>query len=493
MIGCAYVPRGTRLPFIFITLVCTTILLWVWEKTPFLSTYGRVLQLSPDILAGLHVISVPSQQQMHVDNNRSTYVRNGTFDEHTGQTVVMEMQVDSAKAPRKANSEGIFPLRDRSSESSEVRIGAPMPVSSANASTLGSKADEENLINGENNQTCNYARGKWVEDDRRPFYSGSGCKKWLSEMWACRLTQRTDFAYEKFRWQPQDCEMEEFERSKFFNRMQSKTLAFIGDSLGRQQFQSLMCMITGGEEQPDVMNVGWEYGLVKARGAVRPDGWAYRFPGSNTTILFYWSACLCDLEPLNRSDPLTQYAMHLDRSPAFLRRFLDKFDVLVLNTGHHWNRGKLNANRWVMHVKGLPNTDSKIAAIKGAKSFTIRSIIKWVDSQLSDHPRLKAFYRSISPRHFFNGDWNTGGTCDNTNPLSKGKEVVQDGSGDWVPARAVEGTKVKLLDITALSQLRDEGHISRYGIRAAPGAQDCLHWCLPGIPDAWNEILFAQL
>lgn len=276
-------------------------------------------------------------------------------------------------------------------------------------------------------------------------------------------------------------------------RMQDKTLAFIGDSLGRQQFQSVMCMVTGGEERADVLNVGHEYGLVKARGAVRPDGWAYRFPITNTTILYYWSASLCDLEPINASSPVTNFAMHLDRPPAFLRNFLHKIDVLVLNTGHHWNRGKLNANRWIMYVGGVPNTNRKTLDIAGAKNLTIHSIVKWVDAQLPSHPGLKAFFRSISPRHFFNGDWNTGGTCDNTTPLSGGKEVLNDESSDSVAAHAVKGTSVKLLDITALSELRDEGHISRYSIKATPGVQDCLHWCLPGIPDTWNEILFAQI
>ena len=65
---------------------------------------------------------------------------------------------------------------------------------------------------------CNYGKGKWVNDDNRPLYSGSGCKQWLSGMWACRLTQRTDFAYEKLRWQPKDCEMDDFTGSKFLMR-----------------------------------------------------------------------------------------------------------------------------------------------------------------------------------------------------------------------------------------------------------------------------------
>ncbi|KAI3863025.1 hypothetical protein MKX03_004116 [Papaver bracteatum] len=365
-------------------------------------------------------------------------------------------------------------------------------VSSANQTfSEGAKNDNSAASDKKKKETCDYAKGRWEEG--KPLYSGFGCKQWLSGMWACRLTQRTDFAYEKFRWKPFSCEMPEFDGESFLKRMKDKTIAIIGDSLGRQQFQSLMCMVTGGEFREDVVDVGWEYGLVKARGAARPDGWAYRFPTTNTTILYYWSASLCDLEPINPGDKATDWAMHLDRPPAFLRRYLDRFDVLVLNTGHHWNRGKLNANRWVMHVGGVRNTDRKLAEIGRAKNFTVYSVVKWVDQQLPTHPRLKAFFRTISPRHFFHGDWNTGGSCDNTVPLAGGKEVTQDESLDHSASGAVIGTKVKLLDITAISQLRDEGHISRYSIKATPGMQDCLHWCLPGIPDTWNELMIAQL
>lgn len=286
--------------------------------------------------------------------------------------------------------------------------------------------------------------------------------------------------------------MPDFEGSTFLKRMQNKTIAFIGDSLGRQQFQSLLCMVTGGKDSPEVENVGWEYGLVKARGAIRPDGWAYHFPSTNTTILFYWSASLCELQPLNATDPATHYAMHLDLPATFLRQYLHRFSVLVLNTGHHWNRGKLEANRWVMYVGGM-SANQSFPHIEDAKNFTVHSIVKWLDSQLLKHPQLKAFFRTLSPRHFINGDWDSGGSCNNTTPLARGNEVLREGSSDPVVEGAVRGTGIALLDVTALSQLRDEGHISKYSVRGTAGVQDCLHWCLPGIPDSWNEILFAQL
>ncbi|KAI3847540.1 hypothetical protein MKX03_013759 [Papaver bracteatum] len=265
--------------------------------------------------------------------------------------------------------------------------------------------------------------------------------------------------------------------------MKDKIIAYIGASLGRQQFNSLMCMDTGGKFREDVVNVGWEYGLVKAHGAILPDGWAYRFPSTNTTIVWYWSSSLCDLEPINPGNKTTDYTMHLDRPPAFLGTYLDRFDVLVLNTGHHWDKEKFDANRWVMHVGGVPvTTDGKLADVELAKNFTIYSIVKWVDQQLSTHPRLKAFFRTMSPWHSF---------CNNTVPLAGGKEVTQDESLDYSASGAVVGTNVELLDITSISQLRDEGH-TRYG-NATLGTQDCSRWCLPGIPDTWNELMVAQL
>ncbi|KAA3477106.1 protein trichome birefringence-like 16 isoform X2 [Gossypium australe] len=250
---------------------------------------------------------------------------------------------------------------------------------------------------------------------------------------------------------------------------------------------------TAGKDSSDVLDVGNEYGLVLPPGSIRPNGWAYRFLSTNTTVLYYWSSGLCELEPLDVKDPQTKYSMHLDRPPSFLHQFLHKIDVLVLNTGHHWNRGKLRANRWVMYVGGAPNTNKKIANMGRDKNFIIHNTVKWLDSQLPKHPHLKAFYRSISPRHFVNGDWNIEGSCNNTKPMSIGKEVLQEGSSDHAAVSVVRWTGVKLLDITALSQVRDEGHISRISITSSRRVQDCLHWCSPGVPDTWNEILFAQI
>ncbi|KAL8243094.1 hypothetical protein R6Q59_009352 [Mikania micrantha] len=147
-------------------------------------------------------------------------------------------------------------------------------------------------------------------------------------------------------------------------------------------------MVTGGEEMPDVEDVGKEYGLVKAHGSSRPYGWAFCFTITNTTILYYWSASLCEIEPVDPTSETTDYAMHLDRPPAFLKHFLDIIDVLVLNTGHYWNRGKLNANRWVMCGQG--NGCEAVGCNGTVSGERGRSYIKIFDSSISKDARLFA-------------------------------------------------------------------------------------------------------
>lgn len=49
---------------------------------------------------------------------------------------------------------------------------------------------------------------------------------------------------------------------------------------------------------------------------------------------------------------------------------------------------------------------------------------------------------------------------------------------------------IHLLNITTLSQLRKDAHPSSYnGFKG----MDCTHWCIAGLPDTWNQLLYAAL
>lgn len=60
---------------------------------------------------------------------------------------------------------------------------------------------------------------------------------------------------------------------------------------------------------------------------------------------------------------------------------------------------------------------------------------------------------------------------------------------------------VQYQDITAMSALRRDGHPSIYARSSGENSNqqlrdqnsDCSHWCLPGVPDTWNEILNVMI
>ena len=62
---------------------------------------------------------------------------------------------------------------------------------------------------------------------------------------------------------------------------------------------------------------------------------------------------------------------------------------------------------------------------------------------------------------------------------------------------------ITFLNITQLSNYRKDAHTSIYKKQWNPltpeqlanpaSYADCVHWCLPGLPDTWNELLFVKL
>lgn len=55
---------------------------------------------------------------------------------------------------------------------------------------------------------------------------------------------RPDTGYLYWRWKPSNCDLPPFDPVKFLNKMRDKSWVFIGDSIFRNHFQSLTCMLS---------------------------------------------------------------------------------------------------------------------------------------------------------------------------------------------------------------------------------------------------------
>lgn len=101
-----------------------------------------------------------------------------------------------------------------------------------------------------------------------------------------------------------------------------------------------------------------------------------------------------------------------------------------------------------------------------------------------------------------------GGNCYNeTTPIDDPTYWGSDSQKSIMQVIGEEFRKSKVpitfLNITQLSNYRKDAHTSIYKKQWNPLTQeqlanpasyaDCIHWCLPGLQDTWNELLFAKL
>ncbi|KAF8755735.1 hypothetical protein HU200_011204 [Digitaria exilis] len=344
--------------------------------------------------------------------------------------------------------------------------------------------------------TCNLYQGKWVLDSAGPLYTNNSCPI-ITQMQNCQGNGRPDKEYENWRWKPEECVLPRFDAWKFLELMRGKTLAFVGDSVARNQMESLVCLL-------------WQVDVPQNRGNKRMHKWLFK--STSTTIARVWSSWL-----VHRSNEAVGIApkgidkVFLDIPDETFMEFLPRFDVLVLSSGHWFAKRSayvLNGNV-VGGQLWWPRQAGKMQ-MNNVDAFGVS--VETCLTAVATNPNFTglAIVRTWSPDHYEGGAWNTGGSC--TGKVKPLDEVVRNGFTDVMYGKQVEGfrkavknagqhgSRLKLMDITEPFAFRADGHPGPYrspdpnkktqrGPDGKPPPQDCLHWCMPGPVDTWNEML----
>ncbi|XLS97327.1 hypothetical protein HN51_040062 [Arachis hypogaea] len=140
------------------------------------------------------------------------------------------------------------------------------------------------------------------------------------------------------------------------------------------------------------------------------------------------------------------------------------------------------------------------------QGMEVKMEMKVDDAYRKSMETSQVFFRTYAPVHFRSGDWRSGGSCHlETLPELNMSLVPNDNWSQFKIGNSLlssyknitELVKLKILNITEMTAQRKDGHSSIYylgpnGGTAALHRQDCSHWCLPGVPDTWNELLYAM-
>ncbi|KAA8526308.1 hypothetical protein F0562_008489 [Nyssa sinensis] len=214
---------------------------------------------------------------------------------------------------------------------------------------------------------------------------------------------------------------------------------------------------------------------------------------------WFWEANDCEiprvlLEPISIQLDTNQAngtrVMSLDTIDASAQRWRGA-DIIVFNTGHWWSHhGKFRA--WDLYQ--YEGNSVEEMEIEVAFEMAMKTWASWVDQNLNSTETTVAF-RSISPEHK-GKHW-----CYNvTEPIMDESYVALFPMPVIEIAERVIGgmtTPVRYLNITKLSQSRRDAHPTVYATKEGKPRParlaDCSHWCLPGVPDTWNRLLYALM
>lgn len=90
---------------------------------------------------------------------------------------------------------------------------------------------------------CDIFTGGWVPNPEAPYYTNETC--WIiHEHQNCIKYGRPDTEFMKWRWKPDGCELPIFDPAQFLELVRGKSMAFVGDSVSRNQMQSLICLLS---------------------------------------------------------------------------------------------------------------------------------------------------------------------------------------------------------------------------------------------------------
>ncbi|KAG1327000.1 protein ALTERED XYLOGLUCAN 4-like [Cocos nucifera] len=283
-------------------------------------------------------------------------------------------------------------------------------------------------------ELCDMSKGKWVKEPRGSVYTNMTCPTLPESKNCVKYGKQQSYVY--WRWQPDGCELPRFEPIMFLNIVQGKKLAFIGDSLARNMMESLLCLLSQINRN-----------------------WADKLPG-------------------------VDYAVISGGNWFFRKNYMYKGGKII---------GCVNCQEGNLTNYG----------VRFPIRMALRAALEFI-STCKECKGLVTFLRTYTPAHFEGGSWFTGGNCNRTRPLNDSEvsldmipwelRNIQLEELERIKQREMVGKrKFGLLDVTKAMMFRADGHPGSNWDKRWTTANDCLHWCLPGPIDMWNDLLLQIL
>ncbi|CAK9161291.1 unnamed protein product [Ilex paraguariensis] len=361
--------------------------------------------------------------------------------------------------------------------------------------------DQKNVRLQKDDETCNLFKGKWIRDLNASLYMNWSCPT-IPDSKNCFKNGREDRDFLNWRWKPDQCELPRFDPKTFLKIVRGKKMAFIGDSVARNHMESLLCLLSKEETPVDVYQ--------DSEDRLR----TWYFPLHDFTLTVLWSRFLVTGEErvINGSNSGI-FDLHLDEVDENWAQKLPTIDYAIISDGHWFFRKTyLHKNGGIIGCVYCREPSVTDLGLGFALRMSFRAALDFINQYKKEckEGKIMTVLRTFSPAHFEDGAWNTGGSCNRTGPRHEPAEIELGGGGFETELRDIQigevervkkqlvknssGKSFEVLDVTRAMLMRPDGHPgSHWGNKWMKGYNDCVHWCLPGPIDIWNDFLMSLL
>ena len=222
----------------------------------------------------------------------------------------------------------------------------------------------------------------------------------------------------------------------------------------------------------------------------------------------FWTTHLVKSEEADSDGPTHNgiFNLYLDEFDEEWTTKIDEFDYLIISSGHWFFRTMVfYENRQIVGCHYCLRDNITSLPIHYGYRKVFRTAFKAINSLINY--KGMTYLRTFAPSHFENGLWYQGGKCVRTRPFGSNEIKLEGQNLELYKAQVEEfrkaekegkkrGLRYRLLDATHAMLLRPDGHPSRYGHwphENVTMSNDCVHWCLPGPIDMWNDFLLEML